>query len=358
MKLPERTFIFLLIVTLCVGTCNIQVRAEDDLFESSSYLSTETVENDLNFFMDEEEELSSEDESFELIEEIPDNEDISDANEDISDVDEDISNVNEDISDINENISDINEIIPDIDEESLPDDFYTEYPVGGIIDEEPIDERESVYDGQKKIYRTTAILPSEYTTPDLPPLRKQSPYGTCWAFADVALAEINLMKKGYMSDPDLSELHLAYFTYNKVTDPLGGTEGDTINLKTSNILDFGGRIEWGFSSFWNWVGAADEALVPYSLGAQAESEGLDASLAYEDSVHIVNSLEEPVEKSATRIRTNKHASLKQLIMDYGAIGINYYAYNSMSAATTDAIYNVKTNAYYNPSNPKRLIMQL
>ena len=80
MKLPERTFIFLLIVTLCVGTCNIQVRAEDDLFESSSYLSTETVENDLNFFMDEEEELSSEDESFELIEEIPDNEDISDAN--------------------------------------------------------------------------------------------------------------------------------------------------------------------------------------------------------------------------------------------------------------------------------------
>ncbi|ADL35159.1 cell surface protein [Butyrivibrio proteoclasticus B316] len=345
MKLPERTFIFLLIVALCVGTFNIQVSAENDSSESSSCYSTDTVEDDLIFFMDEE-EISSGGENFESIDEITDDGDISDINEDISDK-------KENKSDINENTSDIKEIIPDIDEESLPDDFYTEYPVGGIIDEEPIDERESVYDGQKKVFRTQAILPSEYITPDLPPLRRQTPYGTCWAFADVALAEINLMKKGYMSDPDLSELHLAYFTYNKVTDPLGGTEGDSMNVNTSNILDFGGRIEWGLSTFWKWIGVADETLVPYSMGEQAESEGLDDSLAYEGSVHIVNSYEEPVEKSATRIKTNKHASLKQLIMDHGAIGINYYAYNSMSAATTDEIYNVKTNAYYNPSNPQK-----
>ncbi len=345
MKLPERTFIFLLIVVLCVGTFNIQVSAENDSSESSSCYSTDTVEDDLIFFMDEE-EISSSGENFESIDEITDDENISDINEEISDK-------KENKSDINENISDIKEIIPDIDEESLPDDFYTEYPVGGIIDEEPIDERESVYDGQKRVYRTQAILPSEYITPDLPPLRRQSPYGTCWAFADTALAEINLMKKGYITDPDLSELHLAYFTYNTVTDPLGGTEGDKISLITSNILDFGGRIEWGLSTYERWIGVADEMTAPYSMGNQVDSIGLDNSTAYEDIAHIVNAFEEPIEKSASKIETNLHASLKKMILGYGAIGVNYYAYNSMSSATKDNIYNIETNAYYNPNNPKK-----
>ena len=111
--------------------------------------------------------------------------------------------------------------------EELPEDFYTVFPTGGVIDEEPLVDIESVSDGQKRLFRS-GLLPEEYVTPELPPLRKQSPYGTCWAFATTALVEINLMKNGFMSDPDMSELHLAYFTYNTETDPLGGTEGDVI----------------------------------------------------------------------------------------------------------------------------------
>ena len=60
-----------------------------------------------------------------------------------------------------------------------------------------------------------------------PALRNQNPYGTCWAFSSMGLAEFDLINdKSNDSSVDLSELQLAYFTYNSVVDPLGGTKGD------------------------------------------------------------------------------------------------------------------------------------
>ena len=40
---------------------------------------------------------------------------------------------------------------------------------------------------------------SKYTTPNLPAVRNQNPYGTCWAFSTVACVEINLINKGYVT---------------------------------------------------------------------------------------------------------------------------------------------------------------
>ena len=197
-----------------------------------------------------------------------------------------------------------------------------------------------------------APLAAEYVTPDLPPLRNQSPYGTCWAFATTALAEINLMKNGYIPDADMSELHLAYFTYNTENDPLGGTEGDVISRGAENVLNFGGKTEWGLNTYARWIGVADEATANYSLGSVANSSGLDSSLAYVDSAHIVNMFEEPIEHDEDTIASNLHSNIKKLIVNYGAVAVEYYAYNSLSAATTDKIYKIATNAYYNPAKPK------
>ncbi len=54
--------------------------------------------------------------------------------------------------------------------------------------------------------------PSKYITPNLPSLRNQNPYGSCWAHATIALAEISLSQKGLASKPNFSEVDMAYFT--------------------------------------------------------------------------------------------------------------------------------------------------
>ncbi|WP_029232356.1 InlB B-repeat-containing protein [Butyrivibrio sp. VCB2006] len=246
------------------------------------------------------------------------------------------------------NADDLEDISTDDLPEELPEDFYTEYPTGGVIDLEPLVDIESYSNGRKGLLQAD-YLDSYYVTPDLPRLRKQSPYATCWAFAAVALAEINLMKSGIMPDADLSELHLAYFMYNTETDPLGGTAGDYSKIGARNILNYGGRTEWGFNAWERWMGVADEATVPYSLGSKANSTGLDSSLAYSSVAHIVNYYTEPIQRDTGLITTGKHANLKRMIRDFGAISIDFYAYSSMSDSYSDKIYNVKTNAYYNPS---------
>lgn len=68
-------------------------------------------------------------------------------------------------------------------------------------------------------------LPASYITPNLPTVKNQGYYGTCWAFATMGCIETNLIKKGY-EEMDLSEMHLVYFAYNSVADKLGGFDGE------------------------------------------------------------------------------------------------------------------------------------
>ncbi len=342
MKLVK-TLAFLLVGTVTFGSLQTPARAANDSSENSSNLSSYiNEEEEIVFDIEDEAELTEDYEDKKLDSEKISEEAISDE---VIVVEE--KSIDEEAAEAES--TDEEEILEEEDE--LPEDFYTEYPTDGVIDVEPLEEIESVSIGQRRLFRT-ASLAAEYTTPDLPLLRRQNPYGTCWAFATTALAEINLMKNGYMPDPDMSELHLAYFTYNTETDPLGGTEGDTVSRGASGILNFGGKTEWGLNTFTRWIGVADEDTVPYSLGEDANSVGLDSSLAYASSAHIVNIFEEPIEHDVFAITATRHSNIKKLIQNCGAAAVEYYAYNSMSAATTDKIYKVKTNGYYNPDKPK------
>lgn len=193
--------------------------------------------------------------------------------------------------------------------------------------------------------------PSYYYTSKLPPLRDQNPYGTCWAFAISALTEINLMKNGIYSNPDLSELHLAYFRYNSVVDPLGGTAGDSVVTSKSSILNLGGNYDAGCLTLLKWTGAASEATVPYSMAKTAQSSGLSASLAYNDQVHLENYFLADVKTDAFRSSGNLAYldQAKKMIYEYGAAGISYGAVNSMQAVTSNKIYSTKYASYYNSS---------
>lgn len=236
--------------------------------------------------------------------------------------------------------------------EELPEDYYTEYPTG--VRGESFLDPESVSDGaivRRRLLRgVDEASGSRYITSNLPALRRQSPYGTCWAFATTALAEINIMKK-YGGSVDFSELHLAYFTYNTVVDPLGGTEGDYYNYGASKEnLDQGGRVEYGLTTFAKWMGVADEETAHYKndIIAATSGGGLNPIIAYDDVAHVTNYYVDPITKNSDEIAASKHQNIKRLIVDHGAVAIEYGAINSMAAATDESIYNDKTYAYYNP----------
>ena len=114
-------------------------------------------------------------------------------------------------------------------------------------------------------------LPSSYNTKGtqcVTSVKNQNPYGTCWAFSYIALAESYMMKqKGASSDIDLSEAQLAYFLYNNksrsLNDPLGNTKGDGIHTLGNDYWDLGGNSY--FASLWlsGYCGMTDESLAPY-----------------------------------------------------------------------------------------------
>ena len=182
--------------------------------------------------------------------------------------------------------------------------------------------------------------PSSYKTANLPAIRNQVGYGVCWAFSTISLLEINLLKNKLVADDiDLSEFHLVNFTYNNVTDPLGGSAGDTTTfLRSSNsVTQNGGDIRMAFNSLMDWEGAVDETLVPYTaeVASTINTTGLSDDLARKNTkIHLQNYY---------KVNMTNQTDVKQAITDYGALSISYYAYGGSSS---NKYYNSSTAGYY------------
>ena len=196
-------------------------------------------------------------------------------------------------------------------------------------------------DGEESLFRDAAV-PSVYNPKasgftggyTLPAVRNQNPYGTCWAFASLATSEMSLLRN-YQTSVDLSELQLAYFTYHSSTDPLGGTQGDSVSCVSDaypNYLNLGGNYNFSVVSMMNWIGAADETAVPYSKAAETLDKGLNTDYEYGyDVAHLQNYYR-------INIKTDPE-EVKKAIMEYGAVGVSYL--------DRSFAYSYSTNAYYN-----------
>ena len=203
-----------------------------------------------------------------------------------------------------------------------PDDMNGKL-TGGYIKSD-LDQNTPVYNPAA---RSANRVPSSYPTDmnayhnKFPDNRNQNPYGTCWAFASLGLAEYDLiMDGGADKNIDLSELQLAYFTYNFVTDPLGGTEGDTAKYYNENApytyLNYGGNYLMASRRLGQWVGAANESDVPYRLSSSTVTNGLDSKYAYNyDKAHLENTYLINIKKNA--------ADVKRQIIEHGAAGVMY-----------------------------------
>lgn len=186
------------------------------------------------------------------------------------------------------------------------------------------------------LQRSATPLESYYVTENLPEIRNQGAYGSCWAFASLALGEIN-MRKTEQLELDLSELQLAYFTYHTVEDPLGGTAGDKNYLGSTagDFLQQGGNIMLALQTLANWKGAASEEVLPYNDESclSALEDGIEESYAYEDVAHIKNAY-------IVNLKENADGA-KELIKEYGGLATSY--------CNAASYYNGTYNSYYNPN---------
>ena len=174
--------------------------------------------------------------------------------------------------------------------------------------------------------------------------RNQNPYGTCWAFSSIGLAEFDLINDGYFDKSiDLSELQLAYFTFNSVKDPIGGTEGDHAKYynenTTTSYLNYGGNYEMAARRLSQWVGSTSESDVPYKGAIGTIANGLNENYAYNhDIAHLRNAY-------IINLKSDVDA-VKQNIVEHGAVGTMYYHDDSFMLWNNDS----SLWTYYDTSN--------
>lgn len=188
-------------------------------------------------------------------------------------------------------------------------------------------------------------IPSFYdVSSTLPKVRNQNPYGSCWSFSSIGLAEMSILSQESIYR-DFSELQLCYFMVNNVPSLYGNTTNDsnTINYNYDkyiayenemglpiSFMDIGGNLEYSYNIFSAWTGVVNEDDVPYSSASDVISNGLPDSYAYDyNQAHLRNVYK------ISKYDTN---DVKKAIMKYGAVGCSYRQEANY--------YNSTYNSYY------------
>lgn len=165
-------------------------------------------------------------------------------------------------------------------------------------------------------------VPASYVSPYITSVKNQNPYGTCWAFAFIGASEASIYKQGLgTADTDLSEWQLAYFMSHTVTDPMGGTAGDSFTAEAggTSYLKSGGNQELATRRVANWQGLTEETRAPYTTVLKNPNATLPDTVAYgQDAYHLENSY---------WVSMKDRTIVKQLIQEYGACGSSYYSAN-------------------------------
>ena len=241
---------------------------------------------------------------------------------------------------------------------------------GAIPEQSPV---YSIYDANYDGLTAQESIPRNYSSIEkgrVTPIGNQGELGICWSYSTIAAVESSILSKGLAGSVDLSERHLAFFTYHRQTDPLGGTKGDSVtaaNAEYSDVfenssdpyLGAGGNNEMTLYALSSWTGAADESvasikdlldryesaklndwtLPPAQRKAAVEKfltdTALDSSLAYTDSYHLENGY---------MIAMEDRSDIKRAIMEYGAVAtlVNLNQGSRYYNSDHSALYNYES----------------
>ncbi len=198
-------------------------------------------------------------------------------------------------------------------------------------------------DGSASVQGNTAIqtedLPEHYDSRDygyITPVKNQGDYNTCWAFGTAASCEAYMIKHGVhvgetgqVADQNLnlSEYHLAYYTYTDAYDAEGMLTGDKTYFLSSHpngtFLEAGGTGELVSYPLMRWSGLADESVDALKYSA-ANTAGLGGEHAYQDNVAHVT--------SAKHFFGSNVDEVKRHIMEYGAGAMGVRVSNASGTA--------------------------
>ncbi len=183
---------------------------------------------------------------------------------------------------------------------------------------------------------------------NMPQIRDQNPYGTCWAFATIAAVEADLIHDGAAdSNIDLSELHLAYFTYHNFYDEKGNNIGDTVTINPSVItrpdgstvlyyLEHGGSTYYAAQTLANMLGPVEESQVPYSNANGNEPFTEEGRLR--SPVQITD---------VYYIYADDMGAVKDAIMTHGAVSAAFHAADGTEYY--EDFYSSQYNCFYYPA---------
>lgn len=202
----------------------------------------------------------------------------------------------------------------------------------GYIDNGYVAPRLDVTESNEGLCQAAAI-PAKYDSRDygyVTPVRNQSRWGTCWAFAAIAAMESTALSHGVADNKDtldMSEYNVAYMAFDDRTfvDPLGGTDGDnTYTDDMTAALSRGGNQTMVFRAMSKWAGMVNESDCAYP-GATATTYKYDASkLQY-------------ILTGVRQINMQDRDYVKKAVMENGAASMYYY--DTDNYANNEYYYN-------------------
>ncbi|MBD5545288.1 MAG: hypothetical protein HDR01_13905 [Lachnospiraceae bacterium] len=166
--------------------------------------------------------------------------------------------------------------------------------------------------------------------------KNQGSTDMCWAFATIGAIEQAAIYSGFAdSSVDYSENHLAYFFYNRETDPMGGTEGDYNECLLGDYLSNGGNLMMASFALSSWIGVAKESISPFSGGISPilPEYNYYSDLKMKNTYFIGMNEDESIDVE----------EVKKAIGSYGAVAVMYGHYSQYYNPDTAAYYNSGTN---------------